>query len=157
MKKKIIFGSILFLIIDIITKIIIDNCLELAKSITIIKNFFYITKVYNYGASWNILSGYNILLIIITFLVLFILINYQKKFKDNIRNIIAFSILYGGIIGNLLNRIFLGYVIDFFDFYIFKYDYPIFNVADIGIVIGIFLVVIAIIKKEDNNEIGSSK
>jgi signal peptidase II len=155
MKKKIIFKSIIFLIIDIISKILIDNFLTLSKSITIIKNFFNITKVYNYGASWSILSGYRFILIIISFAVLFILYNYQQKFKNNKRNIVAFSLLYGGITGNLLNRLFLGYVIDFLDFKIFSYDYPIFNFADAFIVIGTILLIIAIIKKEDNNEISS--
>ena len=54
-----------------------------------------------------------------------------------------------GIIGNLLNRLIYGYVIDFLDFKIFNYDFPVFNCADIAIVLGIFLIIIAIWKKED--------
>ena len=123
--------------------------MPLDKSIILIPHFFNLTKVYNYGASWSFLSGYNILLIIITIIMLIILYNYQKKFKENIRNTIAFSLLYGGIWGNLLNRLVYGYVIDFLDFKIFGYDFPIFNFADIWIVLGILLLFIAILKKED--------
>ena len=123
--------------------------MPLDKSIILIPHFFNLTKVYNYGASWSFLSGYNILLIIITIIMLIILYNYQKRFKENIRNIIAFSLLYGGIWGNLLNRLVYGYVIDFLDFKIFGYDFPIFNFADIWIVLGILLLFIAILKKED--------
>ncbi len=152
MKKKIIIYSVLLLIIDIISKLLIDYKLKLNESIIIIKNFFNITKVYNNGASWSILSGYNIILILIGLIVLGILIYYGRKLKDNTRNTLALSLLYAGIIGNMLNRIIYGYVIDFFDFYIFNYDYPVFNIADIFIVIGVLLIIIAIIKKEDENE-----
>ena len=152
MKKKIILGSVIFLIIDIISKFLIDNYLNLAESYVIINNFFNITKVYNYGASWSILTGQRIILILISFIILGILIYYLKKFKENKRNILAFSLLFGGIVGNLINRMFLGYVIDFLDFYIFNYDYPVFNFADVCIVIGIVLLIIAIYKKEDTNE-----
>ena len=121
----------------------------------IIMHFFSITKVYNTGASWNLLSGYQPILIIVTIIMLSFLIYYQTKFIFNKRNIFAFGLLYGGIIGNLIDRILYGHVIDFLDFKIFNYDFPVFNIADICIVIGIFLLVIAIYKKEDTNEISS--
>lgn len=151
MKKKNIILTTAFLLLDIISKLLIDNYLELNESYKIINNFFYITKVYNEGASWSIMWGMRILLIIISVLVLICLFYYQKKFILNNRNIISFSLLYSGIIGNLLNRIIHGYVIDFLDFKILGYDYPVFNIADICIVIGIFLLIIAIIKKEDEH------
>ncbi len=149
MKKRILILAIIFFVIDILLKLLIDFNMPLDKSIILIPHFFNLTKVYNYGASWSFLSGYNILLIIITIIMLIILYNYQKKFKENIRNTIAFSLLYGGIWGNLLNRLVYGYVIDFLDFKIFGYDFPIFNFADIWIVLGILLLFIAILKKED--------
>ena len=152
MRKKIIIYSIFLLIIDLVTKYLIDNFLNLMETNEIIANFFSITKVYNYGASWNILSGYRLLLIIITILILLALFYYETKFLVNKRNIVAFSLLYSGIIGNLINRIIHGYVIDFLDFNIFGYDYPVFNFADIFIVCGIFLLGVAIVKKEDLNE-----
>ena len=155
MKKKIIIFTFIFLIIDIISKLIIDNNFILNKSLSIIPNFFYITKVYNEGASWSIMWGMQIVLIIISIIVLICLIYYQRKFILNNRNIIAFSLVYSGIIGNLLNRIVYGYVIDFLDFKIFSYDYPVFNIADTCIVLGIILLIIAIIKKEDENGISS--
>ena len=152
MKKKLIIFSVFFLLIDIIAKYLIDINFNVMETKEIINNFFSITKVYNYGASWNILNGYRIILIIITLIILTILYFYQKQFVVNNRNIIAFSLLYSGIIGNLIDRIFRGYVIDFFDFYIFGYNYPVFNIADICIVFGVFLLIIATIKKEDLNE-----
>jgi len=152
MKKKTLLYGIIFLIIDIVIKIIIDYSFNLMETKPIILNFFSLTKVYNEGAAWSIFSGQRIILIIISLIILVFLFFYENKFIINKRNILAFSLLYGGIVGNLLNRIFNGYVIDYLDFIIFNYDYPVFNFADICIVIGIFLLVIAIYKKEDLNE-----
>lgn len=152
MKKKIIVFSIFLLLVDILTKKLVDTYFNLMETKVIINNFFSLTKVYNYGASWNILTGYRIILIIITILILGFLFYYQTKFKINTRNIMSFSFLYSGILGNLIDRVFRGYVIDFLDFNIFGYDYPVFNFADICIVFGIILMIIAIIKKEDLNE-----
>ena len=149
MKKKTILLMTIFLLIDVITKLVIDNYLALMQNITIIKNFFSLTKVYNYGASWSILTGQRWFLIILSIIILICLILYQNKFKENKRNMITFSLIYAGIIGNLINRLIYGYVIDFFSFNILGYDYPIFNLADVYIVIGILLLIYAIIKKED--------
>lgn len=157
MKKKISLFTLIFLTIDTISKLIIDNFFNLNETKVIISNFFSLTKVYNTGASWNILAGYRFILIILTLIILILLILYQKKFQENKRNILAFSLLYGGIIGNLFDRLIYGYVIDFFDFNIFGYDYPVFNIADICIVFGIALLVIAILKKEDENGSSSKK
>ena len=151
MRKKVIFIAIFLLVIDIITKLVVDNILGLLESKIVISNFFQITKVYNYGASWNILRGHRLLLILITFLMLTLIFSYQKKFVVNKRNTIAFGLLYGGIIGNLIDRILYGYVIDFLDFNLFGYNYPVFNFADICIVCGIFLLIIAMLKKEDED------
>jgi signal peptidase II len=82
---------------------------------------------------------------------LYFIIKYYPNFKKNKRNNIAFSLLIGGILGNLIDRIIHGYVIDYFHFYLFGYDYPIFNIADIGIVIGVILIIISIWKGEDKN------
>jgi len=152
MKKKVIICSTFFLLIDLCTKYLIDKYFNLMETKTIINNFFSLTKVYNYGASWNILTGYRIILIIITIVILGFLFYYQTKFKINNRNIMCFSLLYSGILGNLIDRVFRGYVIDFLGFNILGYDYPVFNFADICIVFGIILMAIAIIKKEDLNE-----
>ena len=155
MNKKIIYIALFALLVDVVSKILVDNTMNYMETIPVIMNFFSITKVYNTGASWSILSGYQFILIIITIIMLALLIYYQAKFTLNNRNVFAFGLLYGGIIGNLLDRILYGHVIDFFDFKIFGYDYPVFNFADIFIVIGIILLIIAIYKKEDINEVSS--
>lgn len=81
----------------------------------------------------------------------------MKKFKENKRNIIAFSLLIGGLLGNLIDRIIHGYVIDFIDFYIFNYNYPIFNIADVCICIGVFILLYSIYLGEDNENSSGRK
>ena len=149
MKKKIIYLSFIVLIIDQISKILCDLYLKLNKPIPIIKGFFNINYVQNEGAAWNLFSGQRFILIIIGLVAIYVLYKFIKDFKENRRNTLAFSLLLGGILGNLLDRIFLGYVRDFLDFNIFGYNYPIFNISDICIVLGVILLIIASIKGED--------
>ena len=141
--KKIIGLSSVFLIIDIIIKIVIKNLLVVNESIKVINNFFYITYVKNTGAAWSILSGKQLFLIIFSIIVIIMLVIYLFKKKEyNKFEIIGYSLLLAGAIGNLIDRIVYGYVIDYLNFYIFNYNFPIFNIADCCIVIGIMLLFI---------------
>lgn len=155
MKKKVIIYSFIIIIIDLISKSVIDKLLKINETISVINNFFSITKVFNRGASFSMLIGYRLLFILIGIITIVILFKYLNNFKMNNRNILAFSLLIGGIIGNLIDRVIYGYVIDFLDFNIFGFDAPIFNIADTCICIGAFLLFYAIMKREDINEIDS--
>lgn len=146
--KKIISISMICLLLDQVFKIIVTNTLTLNNSYTIINNFFNISLVHNDGAAWSILSGNRILLIIISLLSLFIiyfLFIKNKQLKPI--EIIIYGMLIGGILGNLLDRILYGYVIDFLDFKVFNYNYPVFNIADCCIVIAAILLVIDVVKE----------
>lgn len=135
--------SIILLCIDQISKILVVNLLTKTDSITIIKNFFYLTYINNDGAAFSILVGKRIFLILIAVLAIVMLIRYIKK--NNIQNkleLVSISLIIGGSLGNLMDRVVRGYVIDFLDFKIFNYNFPIFNLADTFIVIGVFLLII---------------
>ena len=148
MNKKEFIISLIVLFIDQLSKILVQMFL-INNTITIIPSFFQLNYSLNTGAAWSILNNHTIILIIISLILLFILFIFKKNFKQNKRNELAFGFLIGGIMGNLLDRVFKGYVIDFLDFNIFGYDYPIFNFADIFIVVGIFLLIFAILRGED--------
>ena len=154
MKKSQLMMIIVAFACDQISKVFISSYLKLNESIIVIKNFFNITLNNNYGAAWGILENNTKFLILVSIIAIFILIRYSYSFKTNTRNNIAFSILLGGIAGNLADRLFLGYVRDFLDFRFASYNFPIFNLADIFIVVGVTLLIIAILKGEDKN--GSS-
>ena len=141
--KKIFYLSSIFLIIDIIIKLIIKNTLITYQSIKIINNFFYITYVKNTGAAWSILSGKQLFLILFSLIVIISLMIYLIKKKEYSKlEIIGYSLLISGSVGNLIDRVVYGYVIDYLDFYIFNYNFPIFNIADTCIVIGIMVLFI---------------
>lgn len=143
--------SIILLCIDQISKLLVVNLLTKTDSITIIKNFFYLTYINNDGAAFSILVGKRIFLILIAVLVIVMLIHYIKK--NNIQNkleLVSISLIIGGSLGNLMDRVVRGYVIDFLDFKIFNYNFPIFNLADTFIVIGVILLLLKEIRKENN-------
>lgn len=138
-----IIYTILFLIIDILSKVIVCLSIDVNKSVIMIKNFFSLTYVRNTGAAFSIFLGQRFFLIIISAIIIFTLIYYVIRHKpSNLYEKISFSMIIGGSIGNFLNRVFLGYVIDFLDFNLFGYDYPIFNLADSFIFVGVLLLLI---------------
>ncbi len=150
MKKKYLKVTFIFFLIDLISKTIMSNVLTIGKSIKVIKNFFYITLCHNEGAAFSILKDKQILLIIVTVIALFFIYKYVHKEDLEKLDSFAFSMITGGILGNLLDRIVYNYVIDFLDFKIFGYDFPIFNLADSFIVIGVILLIIKSIKESIN-------
>lgn len=157
-KKVIWIISFICIIIDQIIKFIINNNINLYDQNTIIDNFFNLTNVRNYGAAWSILTGSRIMLIIVTILIMiglyyfFIRKEKLKKYEK-----VIYGFLYGGIIGNLIDRIFRGYVIDYLEFYIFGYNFPVFNLADILIVISMFFIIISVIKGDKDEIISRGK
>lgn len=157
MKKRTFMIGFILLILDQVSKIIISSTIPEGTSITIIRNFFNITNVYNTGAAFSILEGKTIFLSILSIAILIMLIKMSKDFIMNKRNIWAFGLLMGGIFGNFSDRLFLGMVRDFLDFKVFGYDFPVFNIADICIVFGVILLIFSIFKGEDKSESNSRR
>lgn len=155
MNKKFYIIAAFSLLIDQVTKILIDTFLSLNEVIVVFEDFFSITNVYNTGAAFSILEGKTWFLSILSIIILIILLKMSNEFVMNKRNIIAFGFLNGGIFGNFADRLFLGSVRDFLKFTIFGYNFPVFNIADICIVIGVVLLGISILKGDDKNEINS--
>ena len=149
MNRKIFLVAVLTLFLDQITKIGIGIFFTLNEKFVVMKNFFSIHFIENYGAAWSLFNNKVDFLILISLVALFIIYRYIYHFKHNRRNNIAFGLIIGGIVGNLIDRVFLGYVRDFLSFKIFTYNYPVFNLADTFIVIGVFLLIVAILKGED--------
>ncbi len=151
MNKKTFLIAIIILIVDQVSKSLVEIYFKLNKSYSVIKNFFAITVAHNTGGAFSILNNYSFIFILASLIAVIILLRFMLNFKNNFRNNLAFALTLSGIMSNLADRIFLGYVRDFLDFTIFGYDYPIFNIADIAIVIGVILLIIAILKGEDKN------
>lgn len=145
--KKLFGISFIIILFDRVLKILAQKFLGNTK-IYIINNFFYLIFTKNNGAAFSMMSGRQFTLILIALLALIYIIYYIKKY--NVKNI-GYSFLVGGIIGNLLDRMIYGYVIDFIGIDIFKYHFPIFNIADIFIVVGAFFILLV----GEKNEVSS--
>ncbi len=144
-KRNIILVIILVstLLIDQITKVIAAASLGLYESFTIIPDFFAFTYVKNTGAAWSMLEGKMIFFYLITIVALIAMVLYFRTLKKHqYLSKIGLVLMISGTLGNFIDRLFLHYVRDFIDFYIFGYDFPIFNVADMCLVIGIGVVLI---------------
>ena len=144
--KKVYIIAIITFLIDFASKLLITNLLELNSGKVVIKNFFSITYIGNTGGAWGILSNSTLLLVAITIVFLGLCLYFIEKNKTSSFEKTCYGLMLGGILGNLVDRSLRGYVVDFLNFKIFGYDYPVFNLADCFIVIGLFLMIIYYIR-----------
>lgn len=140
--KRLTIYSLVFLMIDLLVKIIVINFMKLYDTIRIIPSFFNITYVRNTGAAFSILEDSRIFFIVITFVALIVIYLLLKDKVLNKYQTFLYSMLIGGIAGNLVDRIIYGYVIDYLSFNIFSYSFPVFNIADSFIVISVVLLIL---------------
>lgn len=159
MKKKsniilvVILVSVL-LGIDLLLKYLVSTYLT---AVNIINNFFSLTYVLNDGAAFSLFASRTYLLILIALICLFFILYELKNNLDDRVLSIGYSLALAGLLGNFLDRLIDGYIIDYLSFKIFKLNFPIFNFADILIVVGIIVVIIKEILKErgKKNEVRS--
>lgn len=143
-------GVLLFL--DQIVKYIVSTSIALGDTINVIPNIFYITNLENRGAAWSIFSGSRFFLVMCALIALFVIYYFFIKNKEISKSKkVYYGLLFGGILGNLVDRIIHGYVIDFIGVYIGTYAFPIFNIADIAIVIGSILCIIDVYRGDKND------
>jgi len=129
-------------ILDRVTKYIAVNCLIQGQSVQVVQNIFHFTLVQNSGAAFGLFRGGTTVFVFLSLLVIAFIMLYafKHKTKDMIASI-ALGLVLGGAIGNLLDRIRLGYVIDFLDFRV----WPVFNIADSAISVGATVLVLRIL------------
>ena len=150
--------AVLIIAADLITKYIVASGMELYSSIPVIPGVFDITYIINDGAAWGILGGRQFLLSAFTVIVIAALIIYAVKKRALMPKLELYSLamIVGGGIGNLIGRVFDGYVVDFINVKAISF-LNIFNIADIGITVGCILLIIALLispqrKKDDAGE-----
>ncbi len=146
-KRKLGIASVI-LILDQVTKLIIDTY---NVHCNIIKNLFSLNYYQNTGAAWGVFKGQQTFLILITIVLLLLVFNLMYSYEENHKSDLAFGILIGGILGNFCDRIFYGFVRDFIDITILNYAFPVFNIADMAIVVGVILLFVITIKGSAKN------
>lgn len=125
---------------DQLTKYLIRLNMDLNHSIPIIDGIFHITYINNSGAAFSLFADKTLFLVTMQLIVIAVALAYLiiKQKKEHWCLLLSISLIAAGGIGNLLDRILKGYVVDFFDFQI----WPIFNVADISVCIGCGLLIL---------------
>jgi signal peptidase II len=145
--------SAVVLILDQATKIYVDARFALYESVTVVENFFNITYVRNPGAAFGFLSDHSLRLpffITVATLASIGIVWYMSRLRDDQRLLhISLSLVFAGAVGNLIDRIRVGEVIDFIDVHWYNlYHWPAFNVADSAITVGVVLLLIATWQEE---------
>ena len=136
--------ALIIILIDQITKFLIRINFQLNDSLPLIKNVFHLTYIQNTGAGFGILKSQTLILIFISLIVIGVIFYYFDRIKDKeILLQVLVGFVLGGTIGNLIDRITYGFVIDFIDFQI----WPIFNVADGFVTIGVIGLIIYLWEK----------
>lgn len=132
------------IVLDQVTKYLVASQMTIGQSIPIIDNFLYITSHRNAGAAWGIFQGKMMFFYLITLAVIAVVILWMTRLdiKKDKWLVIALALILGGAVGNFIDRVLYQHVIDFIDTYIFGYDFPIFNIADSALSIGVVLMAI---------------
>ena len=160
MKKKSLFILIVILILTIIDQIIkylVVSNISIGSEKIIIDNFLKFIYIRNTGAAFGILSGNIIFLIFITVLLIFYIVNEMKKNINNNLSLLSFSLILSGALGNLIDRVVRGYVVDYIPFTLFNREMSVFNLADTYITIGVILLIYIVIKEGKNERVSSRK
>lgn len=139
--------SIFIILADQLAKSAATQYLMGQRPIEIIRNFVELHYVKNYGAAFGILQNQRWFFIIITSIVVLAMIAYMLKNSNSLTTLtkLSISMLSGGAVGNLIDRIRLGYVVDFIKLDLKIYNFPVFNIADIFIVAGTALLVYTVL------------
>ena len=136
--------TILVTVADQWTKLVVRADYALGESRPVIEGFFSLTYVRNTGAAWGILGGQNTWLTVLSIVMLLLMVFFRRSFlSDTWEHRLALGLMLGGIVGNLMDRFRLGWVTDFFDFYIGSWHWPAFNIADAAICTGVGIYILS--------------
>lgn len=133
------------LLLDQITKFWINSSMKLGESFDVISGFFRINNVHNTGAAWSMFEGNMLFFYLISIVFLAAMIYFYRNSEEADRlTKIGIVLMAAGTIGNFVDRLAFQYVRDFLDFIIIGYDFPVFNVADMSLCIGVGIIILSV-------------
>lgn len=137
------FIVVLIIALDAITKTLSSTLLAYGQRVEVIKDFFWLTNVHNTGAAWSLFAGQRTFFIVISIIAIVMMVIFfvKSESKQHLYRL-AILVLFAGTMGNFMDRLLLGYVRDFLSFNTFGYMFPVFNVADMALNIGVGLMIL---------------
>lgn len=142
--------SLVILLVDFHTKYAVRNDVRFIKGVPLIPDLLNLIYVKNEGAAFSMLSGYRIALVIISSIAILLgIYAITRLYRNNKIIILAVSMIIAGGIGNLIDRIFFGFVTDMISFSFFP---PVFNVADISVTLGCIILIIYIVTLDSSSK-----
>lgn len=152
--------TLVVVVIDQVTKLYVDANFRLHETVPVIKGFFHLTYVRNKGAAFGILADNSIRIpffVIVSIIAIAGILWYVKRIRDDQKlALCSLSLVFSGAIGNLIDRVRLGEVIDFLDVFWKRHHWPAFNVADSAITVGVALLFIEMWREERNKSTDES-
>ncbi|MGM9941545.1 MAG: signal peptidase II [Bulleidia sp.] len=143
------------IVLDQLSKYMVTANMVIFEDIPVISGFFHITYVQNTGMAWSMLSGQQLLLSVAAAVAIGVMLWVLMYKKPGRLLQVSLGLMIGGAAGNLIDRLLFNYVRDFLNFYIFGYDFPVFNIADCALCIGVaFLILDSLL--EERKEKGKS-
>ena len=145
--------SFFIALLDQLTKLTIRSVFNPGEHVTVVAGFFDVVYIQNTGAAWGMFSGFNSWLIVISIAMVITLVVFRRHFiSDSLIHRIVMGLMIGGVLGNLVDRLKWGRVVDFLDFHWHGHPFPAFNVADSSICIGVGLYIISQLFNTGNKE-----
>ncbi len=142
--------TVFLVVLDQLSKFIVNRSIEINDSIVVIPGFFSLSHVRNTGAAFGILSNQRWIFMVFTAIVIIVAVALMLSNRvKNCWGIISLSMIMGGGIGNMIDRVFLGEVVDFFAFNFWGYQFAVFNVADIFVCCGTFILALYVFLSHD--------
>lgn len=139
----IIFAVVL---LDQLVKFFVRTQIPVNVSYTLVPHILSVTHVQNYGAAWSLLLGHRIFFLIFTVIALSIMIYFFRDLWHNWGYALGISLMIGGTLGNFIDRLVVGYVVDMFKFKFIQF--PIFNIADIALTFGVIVVLLTVMQDD---------
>ena len=158
MRRIYFLTAIVVLALDRVTKWLVEDRIELHDTLQVIPGFFRLTHVQNRGAAFGLFaespSEWKVAVLVLFSLVALVVVSalLWRNSHSLTMTGMALSLILGGAVGNLWDRVLYGHVVDFLDFYVSSYHWPAFNVADSAIVVGAVLLVAEILFKPTSDE-----
>lgn len=164
-EKRILLTAALVLLADQLTKLIVINVIDTSQQVIVIEGFLKFVNWHNTGAAWSQFQGKSLQLAVISVIAMGALIYWRHQFEIRTQTgKLAMGMLIGGIVGNLIDRVVHQHVVDFVRFYLKQrggneIGYPAFNIADMGICVGVGLLFVMAWREQeaDESEAGESE